>query len=102
MATLHTVNQSPLMGSALASCVRLSREGSGILLLEDAVLACIASGESAELLREVMDSREVFVLEEDLAARGVSPARVLQEISVVDYAGFVDLCTRYGKVQAWF
>lgn len=101
-ATLHTVNQSPLLGSALASCLRLSSAGSGILLLEDGVLACLRDSESAKTVEDAMRSHQVYVLSEDLAARGVPEDRVLEGVSIVSYEGFVDLCTHYGKVQAWF
>jgi tRNA 2-thiouridine synthesizing protein B len=41
------------------------------------------------------------VLGPDLAARGLSEERVIDGISVVDYAGFVDLAAENDKVQAW-
>jgi tRNA 2-thiouridine synthesizing protein B len=34
-------------------------------------------------------------------ARGLSEDRVIDGISVVDYAGFVDLAAENDKVQAW-
>lgn len=101
-ATLHTVNQSPGLGSALESCLRLSRAGSGILLLEDGVLACLRHSQSAKIIEQAMTSRQIYVLGEDLTARGMPADRVLDGVRIVSYAGFVDLCTRYGKVQAWF
>ena len=40
----------------------------------------------------------LYVLDEDLAARHLqAPERV----QAVDYPGFVELCTRYAKVNSW-
>lgn len=102
MPTLHTVNQSPSLGSAMDSCLRLSLEGCGILLLEDGVLACVAGTDAGRRLQATMRSRQVYALGEDLAARGIPAQRLIRGLNVVDYEGFVDLCVRYGKVQAWF
>jgi len=41
------------------------------------------------------------VLGEDLRARGLSPDRVLEGVSVVDYAGFVQLACDHDNVQNW-
>ena len=40
----------------------------------------------------------LYALDEDLAARGLqAPERV----RAVDYPAFVELCTRYAKVNSW-
>jgi tRNA 2-thiouridine synthesizing protein B len=41
----------------------------------------------------------LFALEEDIVARGLGnlPERVQQ----VDYPGFVELCCRYARTNAW-
>ena len=41
------------------------------------------------------------VLGEDLNARGLSAERVMDGISVVDYAGFVQLAADHDNVQNW-
>ena len=40
--TLHTVARSPFETAALASCLRVARSGSAVLLLEDGVYAALA------------------------------------------------------------
>ena len=48
-----------------------------------------------------LKSAKVCVLGPDLAARGVKPDQVIDGITVVDYAGFVDLVTSHDRTQAW-
>ncbi|MEE4463659.1 DsrH/TusB family sulfur metabolism protein, partial [Azotobacter chroococcum] len=40
----------------------------------------------------------VHALEEDLQARNLTAP---ERVQVVDYPGFVELCTRYDKVNGW-
>lgn len=101
MATLHTVNRSPYRESTLESCLRVALPGSALLLMEDGVYAALAHGQAAARVRQAQVAIQVFVLEADLAARGLGDATLLQEVQVVDYAGFVDLACEYDKVQAW-
>ena len=102
MSVLHTVSQSPGMGSALASCIRLSAAGSAILLTEDAVIAALAGGAAEDAVTAVLDTRRVFALTPDLKARGLEAGRIIDGVELVDHAGFVDLCTEYSKVLAWY
>ncbi len=101
MATLHTVHRSPYRETTLASCLRMARPGSAILLLEDGVYAAVAAGAHAPRLREAMARLRVFALEADLAARGIAPDELIDGIATVDYEGFVDLACEHAKVQAW-
>ncbi len=101
MATLHTVSQSPFMGTALASCLRFALPGSGILLFEDAVLASVAGSAVNDVIATALAAHRVFVLAPDLEARGIPLERILPGVEPVDHGGFVDLCTEYSKVQAW-
>lgn len=71
--------------------------GSAILLIEDAVYAANDRSEFSARLNALNDVR-VFALEPDMRARGVSER---DGISLVDYAGFVELAVTYDKVQSW-
>lgn len=102
MAILHTVNQSPAMGSALVSCLNFARRGAGVLLMQDAVLAAMAGATSETLVRKALQSQRVFVLEPDWQARGLPAVRRIEGVECVDYSGFVDLCGEYSKVLAWY
>jgi tRNA 2-thiouridine synthesizing protein B len=93
---LHIVNKSPDQTNALASCLRLAQPGSALLLIEDGVYAATRASPMAD----AMKSLKVYVLQPDLAARGVA-ARVVDGITAVDYAGFVDLVAEHSNNQSW-
>ncbi len=101
MAVLHTTNKSPLQTRDLESCLRLTRPGSGILLMEDAVYGALRSTEASARLAQAAKDRRIYVLGPDLAARGFTPEEVIDEVEVVDYGGFVDLVAEHHHVQAW-
>ncbi len=101
MAVLHTTNKSPLQTRDLESCLRLTRPGCGILLLEDAVYGALKSAEGSDMLAEAAKDRRIYVLGPDLAARGFTPEELIAGVTVVDYGGFVDLVAEHHHVQAW-
>ena len=98
---LHTVNKSPFEKSSLDSCLRILQKGSAMLLLEDAVYAAMKGTVVESKIRDAAANAQVFVLEPDLRARGLSPDTCIETIQLVDYYGFVDLATKYHSVQAW-
>ena len=101
MAILHTVNKSPFERDTLASCLRLARPGSTILLIEDGVYAALRGTAVEETLRGALADHQILVLEPDLLARGMDPAGLIEGIERVDYGGFVDLAAAHDSVQAW-
>lgn len=101
MAILHTVNKSPYEKDSLAACLRLAKEGSAVLMIEDGVYGALQGGEVAGDISSAMTGIKVFVLGPDFDARGCSSERLIDGIEVVDYAGFVDLATQYDMVQSW-
>ena len=101
MPILHTVNRSPYRETTLESCLRVALPGSALLLIEDGVYAALASGEAALRVREALAQMRVFALRADLLARGLGDSDLVDDVQVVDYAGFVDLACEYDKVQSW-
>jgi tRNA 2-thiouridine synthesizing protein B len=101
MTTLHTANKSPFEKSSLTTCLECASAGSAVLMIEDGVYGALAGTAVESHLKKALDSVKLYVLGPDLAARGFPEGRVIPGISVVDYAGFVDLAAEYGKVQAW-
>ncbi|WP_295878692.1 sulfurtransferase complex subunit TusB [uncultured Thiohalocapsa sp.] len=101
MSTLHTVNKSPFEKPSLDACLAHVGGGASVLLLEDGVYAATKGTAVEERVKGALDSVKLFVLGPDLMARGLSEDRVIEGISVVDYAGFVDLAAENDKVQAW-
>ena len=84
MAVLHTSNKSPLQTRDLESCLRLSRPGSGILLIEDGVYGALKGTVAGVKIEQAAKDRRIYVLGPDLAARGFTPEQVVPGVTVVD------------------
>lgn len=97
---LHTVNKSPWNSNALTSCLRVITQNSAILLIEDGVYAATRTSAKHNSLTEAPSGVRIFVLHEDLQARGLT-GLLLPDIETVDYRGFVELTTRYQSVLSW-
>lgn len=89
---LHIVNKT----AALASARRLALPGHALLLIEDAVYAATRT----DLLGDAAATLKVYALTPDLAARGVA-GRVVDGVTGVDYAGFVELVATHPNNQTW-
>ena len=102
MSTLHTVNKSPFERNSLDTCLTLTGNDSIVLLIEDGVAGAMQNTTASQSISDAMSSGVKFaVLGEDLNARGLPADRVLEGISVVDYAGFVQLAADHDNVQSW-
>lgn len=98
---LHTVNKSPFEKTSLESCLRVARDGSAVLLIEDAVYAAANSTAVENQMREAMERLSLYALEPDVKARGLDADKLIEGIALVDYAGFVDLTVAHDNVQSW-
>lgn len=98
---LHTVNKSPFERNALQSCLRLAKQGSAILLIEDGVYGAMKGSRLEESMAKAAQDCKVYVLGPDLNARGMNSDNVIDNITIVDYSGFVDLVAENDAVQAW-
>lgn len=98
MATLHILSHSPFADSRLASCLRLLGASDALLLCGDAVYALQAGTANLQALQLMPASVALYALDEDLSARDL---KVPDRTQVVDYPEFVELCTRYDKVNSW-
>ena len=96
---LHIVNKSPYEKSALDSCLRLAQSGSAVILIEDGVYAAARGGTAAEKLQKAA-SLKLYALAPDVEARGMKE-RVIDGVTLVDYAGFVELITSHKTNQSW-
>lgn len=97
---LHIVNKSPAERQALASCLRLAQDGSALLLTEDGIYAATAGAAAQCGLAAVLGRLKVYVLQPDVAARGMTN-RLVEGVTAVDYAGFVDLVAEHPTNQSW-
>ena len=97
MAMLHLVNKSPYENGNLDTAAGYMKDGDELLLIEDGVYAAMKNGKAAAML----NGRKVSVLGPDLAARGIAEDKLVDGVSIVDYAGFVDMVEANDKVQSW-
>ncbi len=97
MAMLHLVNKSPYDASSLETASSIMKGDDAMLLIEDGVYAAVRNGKAAASL----EGLKVSVLGPDLAARGIGEDKLIDGVTVVDYAGFVDMVEANDKVQSW-
>jgi tRNA 2-thiouridine synthesizing protein B len=95
---LHIINKSPYDRPALNSAIQTG-EGA-ILMIEDGVYAATKGGAEEAKIKAAMGKFKFYALTADLEARGIAD-RVIDGITVVDYAGFVDLVAEYKTNQSW-
>lgn len=101
MSTLHTVNKSPFSTQTLLSCLGHCKDGDAVLMIEDGIYGGMGGTGLSEMVKARQSSVSVFVLKEDMEARGIDAARLLDGVSAVDYEGFVDLVTEHDRTQSW-
>jgi tRNA 2-thiouridine synthesizing protein B len=101
MGILHVVNRSPGASSALFHCLERAGAGDAVLLLEGGVYAAVKDSEWASRLAESMQQMPVHALAPDLAARGIATDEILAGLVLVDYEGFVELCTLHNPIMSW-
>jgi len=101
MAMLHTVCKSPFERDAMKSCLAHVVSGSSVLLIEDGVVGAVDNTAVSDMVKGAMENVSLFVLGEDLKARGISEDKLIDGITIVDYSGFVDLTTKNDNVQSW-
>jgi len=83
---------------ALEDCLKYASKGSAIILYEDGIYAAMPGTSVSDRMAGVASDMKVYVLKEDLMMRGVD--KVMDGITQVDYAGFVDLVEEH-KTASW-
>jgi tRNA 2-thiouridine synthesizing protein B len=96
---LHIINKSPLSNMSLDNCLRVTASGD-ILLIEDAVYAATTGNAFEAGVRDAMGRIRFHVLMPDLEARGLAN-RLIEGVTPVDYAGFVELTVSNKNCQSW-
>jgi tRNA 2-thiouridine synthesizing protein B len=97
---LHIVNKSPYQNRTLESCLKLAQPGHAVLLIEDGIYAATAGSSLEARMREAGKQVKLYALRPDMDARGVS-AKALEGVTLVDYAGFVDLVAEHHTSHSW-
>jgi len=98
---LHIVNKSPYQTRSLESCLRMALPGHAVLLIEDGIYAATTgSPMQASLGQALAQQVKLYALKPDLEARGMD-SRVLPDVTLVDYSGFVDLVSEHPTANSW-
>lgn len=97
---LHIVNKSHDQSRTLQSCLRFALPGHALLLAEDAVYAATQAGAGASGIAHATQRLKVFALQPDLEARGMA-TKLVEGVTAIDYAGFVDLVAGHPTSQTW-
>ncbi|WP_345829236.1 sulfurtransferase complex subunit TusB [Erwinia sp. HDF1-3R] len=94
---LHTLTHSPFQ-SDFSALLRLLAEGDDLLLLQDGVLAALEGSQALELVLRAPIS--VYVLEDDVSARGLS-GQISPRVTAVSYTDFVALTVKNSSQMTW-
>lgn len=97
---LHIVNKSPYQTGSLESCLRMVLPGHAVLLIEDGIYAATVGSPLEAALADNGSSAKFYALKPDIDARGMSP-RILANVTLVDYGGFVDLVAEHSVSNSW-
>ena len=96
---LHIINKSPLDRNSLDTVLDTAAPGA-ILLIEDGVYAVTRGSAYEPKIKAAAGKFKIYALQGDLEARGIAD-RTTDGITVVDYAGFVDLVADNKTNQSW-
>ena len=97
---LHIVNKSHALSTTLQSCLRLAQPGHALLLIEDAVYAATQGSASTSGMAGAIANLKVYVLQPDVDARGMA-GKLVDGVTAIDYAGFVELVAEHPNNQSW-
>jgi len=94
---LHTLRHSPWQCD-IAGLIRMLQPGDDLLLLQDGAIAALEGSRYLESLLAAPIT--VYVLEEDIRARGVA-AQISGNVVSVGYTDFVRLTVKHSAQMAW-
>ncbi len=97
---LHIVNKSPFQSSTLQTCLSMAQPGHAVLLIEDGIYAATQGSAAETAVRTACASLKVYALQPDMDARGVT-GKLIDGVTLVDYAGFVDLTVEHNTSNSW-
>jgi len=95
---LHLIFQSPIEYAVLERIA----SGDDVIFLENAVLGLLQKNRLGDVLARLLDEGcELFVLADDMAARGLKVAELPAGVAVVGYQAFVALTVKNAVIQSW-
>ncbi|CAG1020622.1 Protein TusB [Patescibacteria group bacterium] len=69
-----------------------------VIFLENAVLGLLKNSRYQEKLSEL---KTLYVLNEHLKERGILKEEILEHITIIDYARFVELTIEHHPIHSW-
>ncbi|PPI88538.1 sulfurtransferase complex subunit TusB [Candidatus Pantoea edessiphila] len=96
---LHTLMNSPTY-SDLDTLLLLISVEDDVLLLQDGVLASLKDSLIINKILRINKSIIIWVLEEDLIARGIIK-QISNKVRLVNYNGFVELTEKHHQQIVW-
>lgn len=97
---LHIISKSPFFDPSLKTCLRMATADAVILLIEDGVYAVTKDSVLTTLMNEALLKHPIYALIPDIEARGLQ-TKLIADIKLIDYDGFVDLVVAHQNVQSW-
>jgi len=94
---LHLIFQSPIETAVL----KRIDPGDVAVFLENSVLRILQNSDISDTLMQLLNNNRLYVLSDDLAARGITIDQLVKGLEVIDYAGLVELTVSNPVIQSW-
>lgn len=95
---LHIISEISGVDSVLLDRMEI---GDRLLLIENAVVLALAQKNTTIDWIGVLQAHEVFVLQADLAIRGLASSILVDGFELIDYSGFVQLTVDDEVIYTW-
>lgn len=96
MSSLHIVSKSSFDSHALAQCLELVAVTDCIVLMADGVYGALLSNPQLERC-----AAQVYVIDIDLQARGITSPQCHKHIEAIDYSRLVELSCQQTNSLNW-
>ncbi len=94
---LHLIFQSPIQTAVLE---RIAPDDD-VVFLESSVLRLLEKGNMKSILAPLLKHNKLYVLKEDVDARGIQASELIVGIAMIDYKYLVELTVKNPLIQTW-
>ena len=94
---LHLIFQSPIDAAILERIAA----GDDVVFLENSLLRLLRHGNLNNALAQLLKDSRLYVLADELEARGIAVDELVNGIAVIDYAQLVGLTVNNTLIQTW-
>jgi tRNA 2-thiouridine synthesizing protein B len=94
---LHLIFQSPIETAVL----KRIDSGDVAVFLENSVLRILQDSDISDTLTQSLNNNRLYVLSDDLVARGIALDQLVKGFEVIDYPGLVELAVNSPVIQSW-